>query len=323
MTAHATTAMRSDLAGVLRRELRALLRHLRRARRGEASPLHRARVATRRLRETLPVAFRAASELKSHQPDRDVRRLARALGPVRELDVTLGEFVHEARARKWTGPVFERIGRHLEEERERRRRAMEGRLDRIDLERLEDRTRALADTCEARPATAWVGQLTARLRKRARRFDEALRAAGTLYVPERIHRVRIAGKKLRYTLELARSAVGAPVSRQIATLKRLQDLLGRLHDLQVLEGHVRAVAAEAASDFSAHAIFERVQRQIEDDCRILHARFLGKSAEWRRLADYASREAPLLIVRRRSKMLKADPPASISIRPGRARPATA
>ena len=321
MTAHATTVMRRDLAGVLRHELHALLRHLRRGRRGQSRAVHQARIASRRLREALPVAARAASDVKGQQPDRDVRRVARALGPVRELDVTLAEFAHECGVRKWTGPVFEQIGHHLEEERERRRRTMEAKLDRLDLERLEDRTRALADACEARPATAWVGHLTARLRKRARRFEEALQAAGMLYVPERIHRVRIAGKKLRYTLELARSAAGAPVSRQIATLKRLQDLLGRLHDLQVLEEYVRAVAADAAADRNTHVVFERVQRQIEDECRILHARFLGKSAQWRRLPDYASREVPLLIVRR-SKMLKARP-ASTSIRPSRARAATA
>ena len=63
------------------------------------------------------------------------------------------------------------------------------------------------------------------------RLLRALDAAGTLYAPERLHAVRIAAKKLRYGLELRATPRGLPVGSFAAALKRVQDVLGRLHDL--------------------------------------------------------------------------------------------
>jgi CHAD domain-containing protein len=47
---------------------------------------------------------------------------------------------------------------------------------------------------------------------------------------ERLHRVRIACKRLRYTAEWCRSLYGKPFSRMIGRLARLQELLGRHQD---------------------------------------------------------------------------------------------
>ena len=51
---------------------------------GDAEALHQARVASRRIREALPLEIRPPRKLM-----RQVRRITRALGPVRELDVAL------------------------------------------------------------------------------------------------------------------------------------------------------------------------------------------------------------------------------------------
>ena len=322
MTAHATTAMRGNLATVIDRETRALLRQVRRARRGEARAVHQARVASRRLGEAVPVAVRVVTDVKAPHLRRDVRRVARAMGDVRELDVTLAVLDREARGREWHGAVLGQVRRHLEKERERSSRTMNAKLGRVDLAKLEERAHELADACDARLLPGWQSHLATRLRKRARRFDQALRAAGTLYAAEPLHRVRVAGKRLRYTLELARAAAGAPVGRHIATLKRLQDLLGSLHDLQTLEAFVRTVAAEAVSGLDSHAQFEDAQREIDAECRVLHGRFLARAPQWERLVDQAAQQASVLVAPRRSPtMLKAAPPAAL--RPGRARTATA
>ena len=78
------TAGRSEV--LIRQRLGALSRTLPSARAGDPSAIHQARVATRRLREALPVVARGASGRKLA---RGVRRLTRALGTVRELDVAL------------------------------------------------------------------------------------------------------------------------------------------------------------------------------------------------------------------------------------------
>jgi len=92
--AHATTVNQAGLAGVLREQLDTLRQHLPRAVHGHSRGVHRARVASRRLREALPVA--AVVEERSSLR-RDVRRVTKALGRVREIDVALAEFVRRAR----------------------------------------------------------------------------------------------------------------------------------------------------------------------------------------------------------------------------------
>ena len=71
---------------LIRQRLAALSRTLPGARKGDVHAVHQARVATRRIREALPLIAhgRSGKSLK-----KSVRRLTRALGPLRELDVAL------------------------------------------------------------------------------------------------------------------------------------------------------------------------------------------------------------------------------------------
>ena len=68
-----------------------------------------------------------------------------------------------------------------------------------------------------------------------------------MYAAEQLHAVRIDTKKLRYALELIADARIAAVRPLVNTLKRAQDTLGKLHDLQVIEQHVAAVQAAISS----------------------------------------------------------------------------
>ena len=93
----------------------------------------------------------------------------------------------------------------------------------------------------APPGRTWEAALAKRLRRRALRVMTSMAAAGTLYSPEALHEVRIAAKKLRYAFELARDLSNAYVNPLIASLKEVQDRLGRIHDLHVLDQYVRAM----------------------------------------------------------------------------------
>src|ERR1700674_1882218 len=153
---------------------------------GEIGAVHRARVASRRLREILPV-------LGLEQPvvrklGRRLRKLTRRLGSARDLDVLI-LLVDELR----------------------------------ESGRLPDRARS--------PAWRWA--VDARVSRRASTLKAAIGEAGAVYLPERIHRVRLALKKLRYGVELATETAGIRESSDLATLKRGQELLGRVRDLQV------------------------------------------------------------------------------------------
>jgi CHAD domain-containing protein len=74
---------------LLTRRASALKRHLAGARDGHHHGVHQARVASRRLREAVPVLTSGVKGTKAKKALGKIRRLTRALGTVRELDVTL------------------------------------------------------------------------------------------------------------------------------------------------------------------------------------------------------------------------------------------
>ena len=74
---------------LLRQRLVSLLKFMPAAQAGDEISVHQARVASRRLREALPVLGARADEAQLDRVQKRVRRITRALGPVRELDVTL------------------------------------------------------------------------------------------------------------------------------------------------------------------------------------------------------------------------------------------
>jgi len=306
MPSHATTVSTGHLGAVVRLQMQALLRHIRRARRGDPTAVHQARVASRRLRETVPVTVTGGVADGHVDPGKDIRRITRALGLVREMDVSLSEFERDAARHDWPPAAVAHLRDHLRADRERRVREMRAKLDRVDMDRLEDQIEALASACETEPSAAWQQAVGARARKRAQRFAQTLRAAGTLYAPEALHATRIAGKKLRYALEVARGALGAPVGRDIGTLERLQDLLGRLHDLQVLQDHLRAIVIPPDNRGLRDGM-AAIERELHAECRMLHARFLTHVDRLQRLADRVGELAPALLApRRMSRMRTAD-----------------
>lgn len=58
--------------------------------------------------------------------------------------------------------------------------------------------------------------------------------------PERLHDLRLAGKRLRYSLELFRESYGPDLDSILRTLKRIQRALGRISDCDATERLVRS-----------------------------------------------------------------------------------
>jgi CHAD domain-containing protein len=96
-----------------------------------------------------------------------------------------------------------------------------------------------------------------------------------MYLPERLHVVRVALKKLRYALELGAEIDGRGASADIRALKRVQDVLGRMHDLQELIERVRQTQASLAPpNVAVWRDLDALVAALEDDCRRLHARYM-------------------------------------------------
>jgi CHAD domain-containing protein len=258
---------------------------------GEAAALHRARVATRRLRESLAVIDVKRRSVKRLR--KDLRSLTGALGPVRELDVTLGLIVRLLHDEPDLEGALEAMRVQLMQKRARRRARLLHYIDEVDIAGLLARIHAIDAETKASlasrqpPVSADV--VRRRIAERTERLEAAIGRAGALYAPEPLHEVRIALKKLRYALELGRIARLPHAARQAGHLRRYQDLLGEWHDWQVLSSYaVRAQGAVSIGD-GRLAEFTTLSARVEDRCRALHAEFMaGRDDLAARLSEIAA-----------------------------------
>jgi CHAD domain-containing protein len=251
---------------------------LHKAERGDVKAVHQARVASRRLRELLPIL--ELDPAVSRKLGKRLRKVTRALGPVRESDVLLGL------ARGWDDAAprerraFARVSDAVQNERNHTKaqeatRTASKALARAarKLDRASRHLGAIDDTNARRRAWQWA--LEARVARRALAFDEAVKEAGAVYLPERLHRVRVALKKLRYAVELLVESRGG-ANGGLNVLKRAQDTLGLLHDLEMMIARARGVQSKLdANERTARKDLDALVDLLERRCRSVHARYLG------------------------------------------------
>lgn len=273
-------------ARLLHARLVRLLQTLPAAQAGDVTSVHQARVASRRLREALPVAASAAAGADWRRARKHARRITRALGPVRELDValeTLAEFGERGVA---PATALARVRRAIVAAREARRAEMLAALSPRRLTKLRREFDGLASRPDPADRAEALAQSAARVTTRAARLKAAIDHAGAVYLADRLHAVRIAAKKLRYAMEFDRELKRSRATARIRRLKEVQDLLGRLHDLEMLIEHTRAVQADlAATSRRASTDLDRLVRALEEECRQCHAAYLASRERLEGLCD--------------------------------------
>jgi CHAD domain-containing protein len=258
----------------VQRRVRALRAPLTAALEGDAAALHRARVASRRLRELLPLIQRAEGGLRKVR--KRVRRLTRLLGRVREMDVSL-ELLERSSEGVSRLAVFE-ARRHLNAGREAHRAHMLGKLHKLGLKKIDRSLDELVEVARGVDAAAVRRALATRLTRRATSLRRSVAAAGAIYVPERLHAVRLGSKKLRYALELAAELGVRDAAKLAATVRRTQVTLGTLQDHHVLLREI----AEADNTGAPDAVSDTRQglltlgARLEQAGRELHAHFLAQ-----------------------------------------------
>jgi triphosphatase len=168
--------------------------------------LHQLRVGLRRLQSAIR-AFRPLLPKKgSGRLARRAKRAMRVLGAARDWDVFVAWLESAAASRE----ALVRARRHLGKARRAARRAV-AKLA-LGALRPDPRSTSLDEF-----AAASLGRLEARARKQARRMDWD--------DPDDRHALRVRVKRLRYASEF--------FGRETAKLKRMQDLLGGLNDIEV------------------------------------------------------------------------------------------
>jgi CHAD domain-containing protein len=247
---------------------------------GDVRALHQARVAARRLRELTPLLQLDGS--KSRKLRRWLRKITARLGPVRELDVLLIQIdeLHVS-GRRGSGGLG-RVGVRVSKARDEARKRLFDEVPTNRMVRFARKLKRIADdlaeterASSKAAARSWRWAIEARVAKRARRLAEAIADAGAVYLPDRLHTVRIAVKKLRYAVELSAEAAGQAADSDLRLLKRAQELLGRMHDIQILIEQVRQTqAALAPPSVAIWRELDVLASSLEDDCRRLHARYM-------------------------------------------------
>ncbi len=196
--------------------------------------IHDTRVYSRRLQQVIRVFFPQTATGKARKLVRTLRKTRRSLGACRNLDVTIELVQKRIRTLKDDAvrDAWREVQRDLEEKRTRELLSARRELARCDVMAFVKRAQALIESGdrEKDPERA----LKQRIRQGTAQWSDALDKAAQDQSQNSFHGFRIAGKRLRYALELLAAMGDSSSTAKVKALKKLQDDIGQWHDRQVL-----------------------------------------------------------------------------------------
>jgi CHAD domain-containing protein len=269
---------------LLRKRVKAVEQAWQAAREGDPVAVHQLRVASRRIREVLPVISDEQRPQRLKRMQRKVRRLTRTLGPVREHDVSLRLLAALEEDHPEGRPAIEIVREAVAHDRHALHAELEKHLDTVTLDKfVKKMTRVVGQGKKAQNngqrSTAdqrrWQLVVAARVVRRAKQLRQAVEHAGALYTPDRLHNVRVSTKKLRYALEVGNESKICRWHSAIRSLKEIQDILGQLHDREALLARVRDVHISYSNTSTSPAL-DQLTRVLEDETRHYHAEFVRR-----------------------------------------------
>jgi CHAD domain-containing protein len=262
----------------------------------DAEAIHQSRVGSRRLRELVPIL--EIDHDVQRRVRKQLRQVTRRLGKLREADVQ-AQILDEFRRKGHDNPAVDCLEGAIADEKRRtrewltrrlgarHRERLTGTLRRIERE-LSERETASRFSTPRRP-NIWLSAIDARAARRAVCLQSALDKAGALYSADALHGVRIALKKFRYALEVSHEARGQDAVDTMTFLKRAQNTLGRLHDLEMFVKRVRRAELDADSDLLAG--LAALADAAEVECRELHGKFMHARGSLAAIAGGLARPA--------------------------------
>jgi len=204
---------------------------------GESDAIHAARVATRRLRAAVPLAWADSPKTAWRESAEVVRELGRDLGRVREVDVVLEQLPGLEARIPTAAPAIALVRQELARRQARQHRQLVKDVEKLPFDQLHPKSLVPASGFTVLGDRRWRSVERA-IADHADRLRQAIDHASGVYFPNRAHRVRVETKKLRYVLELMDHAAAARSA--VKQLRRVQNLLGELHDQQVLAETMRS-----------------------------------------------------------------------------------
>lgn len=213
----------------------------------DAKAIHQTRVATRRLKAGLDLLRPLVDDENVETLGNVGRKLRRRLGPLRDLDVMIDHLNAHSRPEKLRDAARWLGDRLLAEREQARGKDVRRHKPAFKLLSQFDEWQILRPKLEQAQEAADVLLIDAmhvRFDEFARQADMALDEQASPGSVD-VHQLRIEGKALRYTLEIA-DAQGLNVPKTLSkTFKRMQESLGAWHDCVVLAEVAARCWAEA------------------------------------------------------------------------------
>jgi CHAD domain-containing protein len=218
--------------------------------------IHRMRVASRRLRAALPLFASCFPEKKYQQWTEEIRKVTRALGEARDTDVQIAfltKLIKKRDAKKSvydpdkalpirvTGDVETFLLSQLLKKRLKLQTAVVLSLEKLEKSGVIDEMRIFFHNQEIRaknvrkkPSPYGIAPVAAS--RIAVRLVKLHSYEGWVHNPDAIaehHAIRIAAKKLRYTMEVYGPVFRRGLKKPLSRIKKIQEILGDLHDCDV------------------------------------------------------------------------------------------
>jgi CHAD domain-containing protein len=229
----------------------ALLKHLRTLRRemvgvrqnADSECVHRMRVASRRLRSVLPLFADCLPPKRARTWRKQLRRVTRPLGAARDTDVHMAFVQHflQACQDETVRPGVARLLLRLQQQRQHLQPPVVEALDWLTSHRWVETVAHTVRQCikqtQSQDSTTLSPQTYQQMQQViTERLNALLDSAAAVQGPSaqtELHALRIAVKRLRYTLEAFEPLYHGEFKTPLHTTRTLQDLLGDVHDCDV------------------------------------------------------------------------------------------
>ena len=237
----------------------------------DADDIHDLRVAFRRCRTMADALSQVNPAPGWRKLKKTSRELFHALGVLRDTQV------ERARVKKM-GPTSDPVRKHmlrvLARAESKHLRAAEQALDRFDRKEWKKLTRKLASKARFFPLESVVFQrlALAALNEAVELYRQALERRSIIAW----HRLRIGIKKFRYLTE---NFLPRRYEVWAGDLKRMQDLLGEVHDLDVLRSDLRKHASKLDRAIVAQWV-EKIERERKTHLQEFLSKTSGPESPW-------------------------------------------
>ncbi len=207
--------------------------------------IHQSRVASRRLRAAFGIFENCFPPKMIKKWRKEIKKLTKALGPARDTDVQL-EFLNKVISnlkenKKAILPGIKRLLLRTSQRREKLQKKVLKTIDKLessailaDIHSSIEKILFCIHGSDSDPKSEYMFRQTSE--HICMRLQELLSCQNTLDNPDDKkghHLMRIAAKRLRYTMEICREPYETRLDNAIKVIKKIQTILGDIHDCDV------------------------------------------------------------------------------------------